>query len=155
MDRTSSILTFSNRSLELLTLKNRFLIRAKALHSMRTCLTMQGIWHVKQRGCCSCFRLKEWVSLVWPMRYRNIMTCSRFPETWSPFSQSGLDIEETIVDVIISALLPFCMKVFIHLGFQVVIWSPEFVWGSDLRFIWMPSLLFHFLSLQCGLGSRI
>ena len=38
-DRTSSILTFSNRSVKLFTLKNRFLITAKALYSIRTCLT--------------------------------------------------------------------------------------------------------------------
>ena len=35
--------TFSNRSLKLFTLKNRFLMRVKALHSMRTCLTVQDV----------------------------------------------------------------------------------------------------------------
>ena len=42
-DRTSSILMFSNKSLKLFALKNHFLVRAKALHSMRTYLTMQGV----------------------------------------------------------------------------------------------------------------
>ena len=37
----------SNWSLKLFTLKNHFLTRAKALHSMRTCLTVEDIWHVK------------------------------------------------------------------------------------------------------------
>ena len=75
-DRTSSILTFLNRSIKLFTLKNRFLMRAKALHSIRMCLMMQGVRQVKHCGCCSCFSMKERVSLVWPMRNRDIMTCS-------------------------------------------------------------------------------
>ena len=42
-DRSSSILAFSNRSLKLFTLKNRFLMRAKSRHSMRTCLMLQCV----------------------------------------------------------------------------------------------------------------
>ena len=42
----SSILTFSNRSVKLFTLKNRFLITAKVLHSVRMCLTVQVVWQV-------------------------------------------------------------------------------------------------------------
>ena len=68
-DKTSSILTFANRSLKLFSF-----MRAKALHSMRTCLTAQGVWYVKHCGCCSCFSMKECVSLVWSMRSRDIMT---------------------------------------------------------------------------------
>ena len=68
----SSILTFSNRSVKLFTLKNRFLITAKALHSIRMCLTVQVVWQVKHCGCGSCFKMKEWVSLVWPIRNRDI-----------------------------------------------------------------------------------
>ena len=75
-DRTSSILTFSNKSVKLFTLKNCFLIAAKALHSIRICLTVQVVWHVKHCGCGSCFSMKAWVSLVWPMRNRDITTCS-------------------------------------------------------------------------------
>ena len=82
-DRTSFILTLLNRSL--FTLKNCFLMKAKALHSTRTCLIVQGIWHVKHCGCCSCFSIKEWVSLVWSMRNQDIMTCS-FPD----FLKAGL-----------------------------------------------------------------
>ena len=40
-DRMSFILTFSNRSVKLFTLKNHFLITAKALHSIRMCLSVQ------------------------------------------------------------------------------------------------------------------
>ena len=72
----SSILTFSNRSVKLFTLKNRFLITAKVLHSIRICLTVQVVWQVKHCGCGSCFKIKEWVSLVWPIRNRDITTCS-------------------------------------------------------------------------------
>ena len=33
---------------------------------------------VKNCGCGSCFSMKAWVSLVWPMRSRGITTCSLF-----------------------------------------------------------------------------
>ena len=72
----SSILTFSNRSVKLFTLKNRFLITAKVLHSIRMCSTVQVVWQVKHCGCGSYFKMKEWVSLVWPIRNRDITTCS-------------------------------------------------------------------------------
>ena len=71
----SSILTFSNRSVKLFTLKNRFLITVKVLHSTRMCLTVQVVWQVKHCGCGSCFKMKEWVSLVWPIRKRDITSC--------------------------------------------------------------------------------
>ena len=79
----SSILTFSNKSVKLFTWKNRFLITAKVLHSIRKCLTVQVVWQVKHRGCGSCFKMKEWVSLVWPIR--NLFT-SWFSRCWSPLS---------------------------------------------------------------------
>ena len=72
----SSILMFSNRSVTLFTLKNRFLITAKVLHSIRMCLTVQVVWQVKHCGCGSCFKMKEWVSLAWPIRNQDITTCS-------------------------------------------------------------------------------
>ena len=67
---------FSNRSVKLFTLKNRFLITAKVLHSIRMCLTVQVVWQVKHCGCGFCFKMKEWLSLVWPIRNRDITTCS-------------------------------------------------------------------------------
>ena len=69
-------MTFSNRSVKLFTLINRFLITGKALHSIRMCLTVQVIWQVKHCGCGSRFKMKEWVSLVWPIRNRDITTRS-------------------------------------------------------------------------------
>ena len=59
-----------------------------------------------------------------------ILFSSWFAKSWSPFHQSVLDLEEFIVDVIIPAQLPFCVKEFIDLGFQVSIWNPEFVGGQ-------------------------
>ena len=50
-----------------------------------------------------------------------------FSVRFSSFSKSGLDLEEFIVDVIIPALLPFCMKEFIDFGFQVSVWNPKIV----------------------------
>ena len=55
----SSILTFSNRLVKLFTLKNRFLITAKVLHSINMCLLVQVVWQVKHCGCGSCFKIKE------------------------------------------------------------------------------------------------
>ena len=49
---------------------------AKALHSMRMCLTVQVIRQVKHSGCGSCFKMKKWVSLVWPIHNRDISTYS-------------------------------------------------------------------------------
>ena len=54
-----SISTFSNRSVKLFTLKNRFLITAKVLHSVRMCLTVQVAWQVEHCDCGSCFKMKE------------------------------------------------------------------------------------------------
>ena len=34
------------------------------------------VWQVKHCNCGSCFSMKEWVSLVWPIRNWDIMTCS-------------------------------------------------------------------------------
>ena len=74
-DRTSSILMFSNNSIKLNTLKNRFLMTAKDLHSIRMCLTVQVVWHLKHCGFGSSFSMKAWVSLVWPMHNRDTTTC--------------------------------------------------------------------------------
>ena len=37
---------------------------------------MQVVWQVKHCGCSSWFKMKEWVSLVWPICNRDITTCS-------------------------------------------------------------------------------
>ena len=83
----SIMLMFLNRLLKLFTLKNRFLMRAKALHSMGMSLSVQGIWHVKHCGCWACFSIKEEVNLERPIGNRDIMICPLlvFLKKWSPF----------------------------------------------------------------------
>ena len=95
-DRISSMLTLSKRSFILLI--KRFLMRAKAPHSMRKCLTVQGVWHVAHWGCCSCLSIKECVSLVWPMCSLDIMTCSflDFLETGLQSPKVGLIMESLL-----------------------------------------------------------
>ena len=125
-DKTSSILTFLNRLLKLFTLKNCFLTRVKSLHSMRMSLMVQGVWHVKHCGDCSYFNIIECKFCMTNMQlgYNDLFSC--YSESWS---QSGLDLEELVVDVI-PALLPFCMKEFVDFGFQVSIQNPKFVEGQ-------------------------
>ena len=53
-----------------------FLMSLKTLHSRRTWLIVQGVWHVEPCGCCSCLSIKECVNLLWPIRNRVIVTCS-------------------------------------------------------------------------------
>ena len=48
----------------------------KTLHSRRTCLIVQGVWHVEHCGCCFCLSNKECEGLLWPIRNRVIVTCS-------------------------------------------------------------------------------
>ena len=155
-DRTSSILTLLNRYLKRFTLKNCFLMRTKALHSMRTFLKVQGVWHVKYCGCCSCFRMKEWVSLVWLMGNRDIMTSS-----FLDFLKAGLRspkvgwIWKNLLRVFLfQCSCHFAWRSLLIWGFRSVYSILNFL-GSDLRPIWLPSPLFHFLSLQRGWGSRI
>ena len=127
-DRMSFILIFSNRFIKLFPFKNRFLMRAKVLHSMTMCLTVQVVWHVEHCGCGSCLSMKVWVSLVWPMRNRDITTCSLLD-----FLKAGLHspklgwIWKSLCGCYHS---PFCVKEFIHFGLQVSIWNPEFVGGQ-------------------------
>ncbi len=82
------------------------------------------------------------------MRYRDITTCSLLDalKAGSTFSQGGLNLEEFIMDVHVPLLLPVCVKEFTD-------WYMEWreLQGLDLKPIWLPSLLFHFLSIRCGL----
>ena len=71
-------------------------MRAKALHDMRMCLTIQGVWHVKHCGCCFCLSMKE--KVVWQIRNRDIMICSLLD-----FLKSGLHSPK--VDLIWKSLL--------------------------------------------------
>ena len=42
------------------------------------CWRVHVVWQDKQCGWGSCCCIKAWVSLVWPMHNRDIMTCSLF-----------------------------------------------------------------------------
>ena len=131
--RTSSILTFSNKSVKLFILKSCLLMKAKTLHSENVFngarrLTRQTLWllflfqYEKVSKLCMTNSQSGYFDLF----------SSWFSKSWSPFFQSGLGLEEFIVDVIIPALLPFCVKEFIDFGFQVSIWNPEYV-GSRFQ----------------------
>ena len=43
---------------------------------------------------------------------------SRCSKSWSPFSQSGLNLEEFIIDVHVPSLLPFLVKEFTDYRFS-------------------------------------
>ena len=124
-----NILTFSNNSVKLITLKNRFLMTAKAQHSIRICLAVQVVWHVKHCGCgCgSCFSIKAWVSLIWPMRNRDITTCSLLDVLkaglYSP--KVGWIWKSFIMDIHVPSLLPFCVKEFTDYRFQIGKWNGD------------------------------
>ena len=140
-DRMSSILTFSNRSVKLFTLKNHFLITAKVLHSIRMCLTVKVVWQVKHCDCSSCFKMKEWVSLVWPIRNRDITTCSLLD-----FLNAGLHSPKVgwIWKSLLWILLLHCCCHFewrdlLIVGFRSVYGSWIYR-VSDLRPIWLLSL---------------
>ena len=62
-----------------------------------------------------------------PQSRYNDLFLSWFSQAWSPFSQSGLNLEVFVVNVVIPALLPFCKKEFIDLGFQVSLRNDDIV----------------------------
>ena len=133
---------FSNNSVKLVTLKNRFLMTAKALHSIRMCLTVQVVWHVKHCGCGSCFSMKAWVSRVWPMCSWDITTCSLLNAL-----KAGL-YSPKVGWIWKSLLLMFMSHCCCHF-----LWKNLLIIGFKLV-IWLLSLLFRFLSLRCGLESN-
>ena len=152
--QTSSILTFWNRSIKLFTLKNHFLKKVKALHSMRICLMVQGIWHVKHYGCCSCFGMKEWVSLVWPICHWDTMTCSLLDflkaGLYSP--KVGLIRKSLLWMLLFQRCCNFVWRSLLILDFRSVYGILNLL---EVRSKADKSLLFHFPSLQCGLESII
>ena len=106
---------------KLFTLKNRFLITAKALHSIRMCLTVQVVWQVKHCGFGSYFKRKEWVILVWPIRNRDITTCSLLD-----FFGTGLHSPKVgwIWKSLLWMLLPHCCCHFVWKNLLIVgFWS--------------------------------
>ena len=138
---------FSNRSVKLFTLKNHFLITVKVLHSIRMCLTVQVVEQVKHCGWGCCFKMKEWVSLVWPIRNRDITTCSLLD-----FIDAGLHSPKVgwIWKSLLWMLLLHCCCHFVWRNLLLVSGQYMRSWVyrvSDLRPIWLLSLLFHSLSV--------
>ena len=132
-------------------LENCFLMGTKDLHSMRMCLTVHGDWHVEHCGC-SCFSMKERVRLVWPIRNRDFMTCSLLDFLKAPLysPKVGWIWKSLLWMLLFQRCCNFVWRSLLILGLE----SCNFR-GSDLRPIWLLSLLFHFLSLQCDLESSI
>ena len=124
-----SILTFPKRSLHLEKLLSNksesFTLYSNVFNDAR-CSTGQTLWLLSlyQHG-----RVSKSCMTNAQSGYYDILS-SWFSESWSSFSQSGLDLKVFIVDVIIPALLPFCLKEFIDFAFQVSVWNPEFVRGQ-------------------------
>ena len=58
------------------------------------------------------------------LRYNDLFL-TWLSEGWSLFSQSGLYLEEFVVNIVMPVLLPFCKKEFIDLGSQVSIWNGD------------------------------
>ena len=67
------------------------------------------------------------------MRNRDIMTGSLFDFLKAGFHSQELVLEEFIMNDIIPALLPFCVKELVDLGFQVSIRNSRFVGGVAER----------------------
>ena len=90
--------------------------------------------------------MKEWVSFVWPIRHRDITTCSLLD-----FLDAGLHSPKVgwIWKSLLWMLLFHCCC---HCVWRDLLIVGSWIYRvSDLRPIWLPSLLFHSLSLQCDL----
>ena len=111
------------------------------------CLTVQVVWQVKHCGCGSCFKMNERVSLVWPIRNRDITTCSLldFLDAGLHSPKVGWILASLLWMLLLHCFCHFCVKKFINCWFQVSIWGSRIYRVSDLRPIWLPSLLFHSL----------
>ena len=133
---------FSNRLVKLFTLKNRFLITTKVLHSIRMFLTVQVVWQVEHCGCGSCFKMKEWVSLVWPIRNRDITTCSL------DFLDAGLHSPKVgwIWKSLLCMLLLHCCCYFVWRNLLIVdkvMWIPSITQSTCIHDYKMLVFLFH------------
>ena len=129
------------------------------------CLACQTLWWL---SLLEYKRMSETCVANLQSRYNDLFL-SWFSEGWSPFSQSGLYLEEFVVYVVIPALLPFCKKEFIDLGFQVSIQNGDMVGAqinlaveSALSFLltpmWLgiqPIIISLWLDIECRLLSSL
>ena len=79
------------------------------------CLTCQTLWLLLLLGYK---RVSKPCATNVHSGYSNLFS-SWFSKSQSLFAQSGLDLEEFIVNVIIPELLPFYKKEFVDFGFQI------------------------------------
>ena len=90
----------------------------------------------------------------------NDLFSSWFSKSWSPFSQGGLNLEEFIIDVNVSSLLPFCVKEFTDCRFQIGICN-----GDNFRALSFPltpmwlgiqhKIIFLWLDIESSLLSSL
>ena len=127
---------------------------AKALHSIRMCLTVQVVLHVKHCGCGSCFSMKAWVSLVWPMRSRDITTCSLLDalkaDLHSP--KMGWIWKSLLLMFMSHRCYHFLWRNLLIIGFKTVN-GIEIAWGLRARADLAAESALSF-PLQCGLESN-
>ena len=146
-DIMTSMLTLSNKSLKLFPWKNFFLRRAKARHSIRTCLMVQGILRIKHCSC-SFFSIIECVILVWPIGNRDIKYCSL-----RDFLRASLHSRKVSLIRKSFGRCHYSCIVAILRGWIYWFWVSSqdmeswiFRW-SDPRPTWLPSRHFHILSI--------
>ena len=83
---------------------------------------MQGIWYVELSGCFSCLSIKECISLLWPIRYRVIVTCS-FGDFWKAGHHSpkkGLTWNSLLLVFLFQRCCHLLLKKLFILGFRSV-----------------------------------
>ena len=119
----------------------------KTLHSRRTCLIVQGVWHVDHCGCCSCLRIKECVSLLWPIRKCVIVTCSfrDFQKAGGHCPKKGLTWNSLLLVFLFQRCCQFLWRKLFISGFRSV-YGMLYLSGPSLKPILLLRLLYDFLS---------
>ena len=146
------MLTFSNKSVKLFTLKNCFLMTTKALPSIRMCLIVHVVWQVKNCGYGSCFSMKEWVGHIWLMRNWDITTCCLlyFLKASLQFSKMDWIGKSLLWMFMYHRCCHFVWRNLLIVGFKSV-YGMEITLGLRSK----ADLFFRFFLLQCGLELLI
>ena len=119
---------------------------------------MQVVWHVKH-WMWFLFQYER-VSQPWMTNAQseyNDLFSYRCSKSWSTFSQSGLNLEEFIMDVHVSSLLSFFVKEFTDYRFQIGIWNGENLdWlRSDADLAAESALSFPLTPMWLGIQHKI
>ena len=128
----------------------------------------QSDWHVKFCGCCSCFSMKEWVSLVWKIRNWDIMTCSLldFRKACFHFSKMGWIWKSLLWMLLFLRCCYFVWRNLLILGFRSVYgilklsgvrskvdFSAESILSFSLTPMWLG--IQHIISLRLDIESSL